>query len=218
LLQISHANLKPKSPKWRIAPQLFAAIIKSGIGAAEINTITDSNKHPLYLNYECPDIITLLVGAPSSSTANLGIRDPKHFALNCPNGMTFIHTQILFDHAENLAAYYAATHADVNNPFTHQLPLMYCARTNALKCATLLLGLGADVNKEHDDSRPIDYAVHPYGGWSKKRVEMVKLLVDAGAELDHRDKDSGKTLIERCANADARGYIVEAVAKRVGKK
>jgi ankyrin repeat protein len=153
-------------------------------------------KHPLWVREENPDIIRMLVAH--------GIQSPQD---PYGNGMTFVHTQILMDKPLNMGAYLDALSQSPEDRKTHQPPLLYACRVASVKCAEELLRRGCDVNKVYQGSRGIDWLVRPYSGWSKKREELVRIIVAHKLDLTMLDKD-GKRAVD---NIRGKNEIVKAL-------
>jgi hypothetical protein len=79
-------------------------------------------------------------------------------------------------------------------------PLHLAAAGHRVEIARLLLAAGADPNScaNHRESGPLHYAAdgHPdAGGWNPKRqVETIQCLLNAGAEINQRDKNGASAL------------------------
>jgi ankyrin repeat protein len=167
---------------------------------------------PLHLAVaECQgDIVRLLVGAGADLTARTEHhRTPLHVALeSCPDLVPLLvelgaaldaPSAAYLDDADRLAAH-LDDGAGLTDPVSGVDLLWWAAFGGAASAAELLLQRGADVN-----------GGALYAAASGSRLELVRLLLGAGADVDRRDPDTGRTALHAAVAAGPAGDAPEIV-------
>lgn len=164
---------------------------------------------PLHLAVaECrTDVVRVLVEAGADLDARTeDARSPLHLALECSADLVLLlrkagapvdpSSAAFLDDAEQLAR----TLEDGAAGGDPTELLAWAARGGATGTARLLLERGAD---------PDDGALHAAAG--QGRAELVRLLLDAGADVDRRDPETGRTPLHDAVAAEPGGDAAEVV-------
>jgi hypothetical protein len=141
-----------------------------------------ADKNPWFVTYNCPELLDLYAEAdvPKPTSGSGGDVDLACF---------YIHN----DAAENLRRYLTLTNrveapcVDGSGNTCGGTLLHSAARIGAPGCVAMLLGdYGLDVNRDANGVTALDEVLSSRASWTPERLEVVKLLVGAGADLQRR--------------------------------
>ena len=131
-------------------------------------------------------------GAKVNSQDDYG-RTPLHFAASNPEGIKLI--ELLIDNGAKLDAIASRSFTISGNKCLNGTPLHVAARLNYPDIAEALIIRGANINATYMRGKtPLHTAV-----WSKNNFEVVKVLIDRGADINAYEKSQGKTPLHRVA-------------------
>ncbi|CCG04809.1 ankyrin repeat domain-containing protein [Blastococcus saxobsidens] len=167
---------------------------------------------PLHLAVACDraDVVPVLVEAGADLAARTdGHRTPLHVALEHAPGLVPMLVELgavvdapsaaYLDDVDRLTAELDGG-APLTDPTTGLDLLAWAAYGGAARAARLLIDRGAD---------PDGGALHAAA--EGRRLELVRLLLDAGAEVDRRDPDTGRTPLHTAVAAGGTGASPEIV-------